>query len=230
MNHRNPTTVLLLKIFRKFLDYYGPRHWWPAKTRFEMMVGAILTQNVSWDNAQKAVNSLKNAGLLSPAAICSASQQTIADQIKSSRFYNQKARNVKALSSFIMCQYEGSLNKMFGSQSGISREQLLKIKGIGKETADCILLYAGGRPSFVSDAYTFRFLSRWGLGRGAKTYDEIRNFFMKNLPEDVYLFNEFHALIDRHGNMTCQSKPKCGGCPVKVMEGRSGCRYAKHNG
>jgi len=222
MNSKN----IQLKIFQKLLRRYGPRKWWPAKTRFEVIVGAVLTQNVSWRNAKKAIDNLKKAGLLSPRAIVSASHQEVADKIKSSRFYNQKAHKLKAFSLHLLERYDGSLNKMFSEEMEDLRQQLLKIRGIGEETADCILLYAGRKPSFVSDAYTKRFLHRYGLLQDMKTYGEIRNFFMRNLPQDVYLYNEYHALIDHHSSAVCQSKPNCRNCPVRIIDEATYCHYA----
>ena len=215
-----------LKIFQKLLRKYGPRKWWPAKTRFEVIAGAVLTQNVTWKNAKKAVDNLKKAGLLSPRAMACAKHKEVAKRIISSRYYNQKAKKLKEFSLFLMNKYSGSLNKLFNKKMEDLREELLKIKGIGKETADCILLYAGKMPSFVSDAYTKRFLDRYGLLKGMKTYDEIRDFFMQNLPEDVYLYNEYHALIVHHSHAVCQSKPNCQNCPVRTIDERIYCHYA----
>jgi len=219
-----------LKIFKKLLDQHGPRNWWPAKTRFEVIVGAVLTQNVSWRNAKKAILNLKKTGLLSPGAIISASHKKIADKIRSSRFYNQKAHKLKAFSTFLIEEYDGSLDKMFNEEMKELRSQLLGIRGIGEETADCILLYAGKKLSFVSDAYTKRFLQRYGLLNDMKTYREIRKSFMESLPEDIYLYNEYHALIDHHGSGICQSKPDCQNCSVRVIDKRTRCQYGNSNG
>ncbi|MBF0511087.1 MAG: hypothetical protein HQL13_02030 [Candidatus Omnitrophica bacterium] len=222
---KNSTTILLLKIFRKFLKAYGPRKWWPAKTRFEMMAGALLTQNVSWSNAKKAIDNLKKAGLLSPEAILAAPHELIADKIRSSRFYNQKTKNLKALSGFIMNECEGSLDKMFDGPIEDLRKRFLKIKGVGRESADCILLYAGKKLSFVSDAYTRRFLLRYGILEGQPEYEQIRAFFMAHLPQDLYLYNEYHALIDYHGARVCQAKPECQHCPVRNLDKTTRCQY-----
>ena len=142
MNSRN----IQLKIFQKLLDRYGPRKWWPARTRFEVIAGAVLTQNVTWKNAKKAIDNLKKAGLLSPMAIALAKHKEVAERIKSSRYYNQKAKKLKEFSLFLMKKYAGSLNKLFSGKMEDLRQELLNIKGIGRETADCILLYAGGMP------------------------------------------------------------------------------------
>ena len=196
---------ILLKIFHKLLGQYGPRKWWPAKTRFEVIVGAVLTQNVTWKNAKKAVDNLKKAGLLSSAAMASAKHIEVAERIISSRYYNQKAKKLKAFSLFLMNTHAGSLNKLFSGKMEDLREELLNIKGIGKETADCILLYAGQMPSFVSRCVYEKIFNRYGLLKGMQTYDDIRNFFMQNLPVISMCANEYHALIVYHGRY-CQCK------------------------
>ncbi len=216
-----------LKIFRKLLKHYGPRKWWPARTRFEVIVGAILVQNVSWKNAKKAVDNLKLARLLSPKVIISAEHSEIADKIKSSRFYNQKAHKLKAFSRFLIEKHGGSLDKMFSSEMESLRKELLNINGIGKETADSILLYAGKKLSFVSDAYTERFLRRYGLLNGMKSYEEIRKFFMDNLPKDAYMYNEYHALMVHHSYAVCKAKPDCQNCAVRAVDKNNLCDYAR---
>ena len=205
----------LIAIYDRLLESYGPRKWWPAKTRFEVIVGAILTQNVSWHNAKTAVDNLKRAKLLSSESILNASHGQIASRIRSSRFYNEKARKLKTFCRHLIREHGGSLDKMFLKDMEDLRKELLGLKGIGKETADCILLYAGKKPSFVADAYTKRFLARYGLGREEASYDDVRDFFMNNLPKDVQMYNEYHALIDHHSHFVCKSKPLCAACPVK---------------
>ena len=218
----------LLAIYDKLLKTYGPRRWWPAKTRFEVIVGAILTQNVSWHNAKTAIDNLKSAKLLSPENILKAPCGRIACRIKSSRFYNQKAKKLKAFCRYLSSEYSGSLDRMFSKDTDLLRDELLCIKGIGKETADCILLYAGKKPSFVVDAYTKRFLARYGLLKAIASYDEVRSFFTENLPEDVRLFNEYHALVVHHSHFVCRSKPRCGVCKVKKIGRGLYCRQLMH--
>jgi len=211
---------LLMSIFNKLLSHYGPRHWWPARTRFEIIISAILTQNVSWHNAKKALCSLRSAGLLTPMKIISSNHDVIASRIKSSRFYNEKTKKLKTFCSYLLDNYNGSLNKMFSKDMEALREELLTIKGFGRETVDSILLYAGKKLSFVSDAYTARFLIRLGLIDKSFDYEDIRKYFMDNLPKDLYTYNEYHALIVHHGWATCKAKPVCGECVVK--------RYCQH--
>ena len=206
---------ILIKIFNKFLSHYGSRHWWPAKTRFEIIISAILTQNVSWHNAKKALISLRGSGLLTPRKIVSAKHNVIASRIKSSRFYNEKTKKLKTFCSYLLDNYNGSLNKMFSKDMEELREELLDIKGLGKETVDCILLYAGKKLSFVSDAYTKRFLIRLGLIDNSFGYEDIRKYFMDYLPKDLYVYNEYHALIVHHGWATYKAKPECEKCPLK---------------
>ena len=222
-NHR----YILNKLFKKLLAHYGPRKWWPARTRFEVIAGAILVQNVSWRNAKTAIASLKKHKLLDPRAISSHSQKDIAPLIISSRFYNQKARTLKNFCDHLIKRYRGSLSKMFSADTASLRKELLAIKGIGRETADSILLYAGNKPTFVSDAYTKRFLVRYGIRAGEPSYDEIRDFFMNNIKKDVYLYNEYHALIVHHGHATCKPTPDCQACPINRIYEKTGCKFDK---
>lgn len=216
---------LEMRLFEKLLSWYGSRKWWPAKTRFEVIVGAILTQNVSWKNAKLAVQSLKRTGLLSPQAILSARQGVIARNIKSSRFYNQKARKLKNFCSYLTEKYGGSLDRMFAKDTDELRRELLSVNGIGKETADSILLYAGKKLSFVSDAYTKRFLERYGLLNGMKSYDEIRDHFMNVLPQDIYIYNEYHALIVHHCYAACKAIPDCRECAIRILDSKTKCLF-----
>ncbi len=205
----------LIQVFNKLLKHYGPRGWWPARTRFEIIIGAILTQNVSWKNAKTALLKLKRNNLLSAKAIVLAKHEDIAGSIRTSRFYNQKTEKLKAFCEYLLKNYKGSLDKMFAKDVDVLRKELLEVKGIGKETADSILLYAGKKLSFVSDSYTERFLKRFGLLNGFRGYDAIRKYFMDRLPDDVYIYNEFHALIVHHCYATCRAVPECDSCPMK---------------
>ncbi|MBL7132138.1 MAG: endonuclease III domain-containing protein [Candidatus Omnitrophica bacterium] len=216
----------LQKIFNSLLIHYGPRKWWPAKTRFEVIIGAILTQNVSWGNAKRAVNKLKKNRMLSVDAILLNRQSKIASLIKSSRFYNQKAKNIKGFCRYLVKKYDGSLDKMFSNDIAMLRTELLTLRGIGKETADSMLLYAGKKIIFVSDAYTSRLLRRYGFDVNISSYDQIQNFFMNNLPKDIYIYKEFHALIVHHCYAICTSKPECNQCPIKNINKKVRCVFA----
>lgn len=215
-----------LAIFNSLLSHYGPRKWWPGRTRFEVIAGAILTQNVSWKNAKKAIDNLKKHGFLSSQAVYEAETAEIAEKIKSSRFYFQKAGKLKNFCRRLEEEYGGSLTELFRKDADALREELLSLKGIGPETADCILLYAGKKLSFVSDAYTGRFLNRYGILKDAG-YEEIRAYFMENLPADIYIYNEFHALIVHHCNSVCRAKPDCAACPVRRINSDVWCVYAE---
>ncbi|MCX5693695.1 MAG: endonuclease III domain-containing protein, partial [Candidatus Omnitrophica bacterium] len=177
-----------------------------------------------------AVVVLKKAGCLTPQAIFRSPHNKIAKLIYSSRFYNQKTEKLKAFCRYLLNKYSGSLDRMFSVDTDILREELLSIKGIGRETADSIILYAGNKPSFVSDAYTKRFMDRYGLFKNLDVYEEIRSFFMANLPKDVHLYNEFHALIVHHGYKVCKAEPTCDECPVRSISRDLYCKLGVREG
>jgi endonuclease-3 related protein len=204
----------LIKIYDILLDRYGRRHWWPAETPFEVCVGAILTQNTNWGNVEKAVANLKRAGLLSPAALHELPVERLAEKIRPAGFFNVKSVRLKEFITWLFDNHGGSVERMSGAQWPELRKELLTVRGIGPETADSILLYACAKPSFVVDAYTKRLLSSLGLITGREGYEELRSLFMENLPPDVELFNEFHALIVQHAKEHCRKKPRCGGCAL----------------
>ena len=208
-------TKKLLKIYQKMFDAFGPRQWWPGETPFEVVIGAILTQNTNWSNVEKAIKNLKTAGKLSPEGIYGLSITELAELIKPSGFFNVKAKRVKAFINWLFSRYEGNLSKMFARDLQTLRSELLSVKGIGPETADSILLYAGNMPTFVVDAYTHRIFSRHELIPEESTYDEMKSFFEENLPKDVQLFNEYHALLVNIGKMFCKPKKVCEPCPLK---------------
>lgn len=194
----------------------GPQHWWPGRTRFEVIVGAILTQNTSWSNVERAIAALRREKLLSPAAIERIPLSRLARLIRSSGYFRQKARKLKEFVKFLRQEYEGSLDKFFAAPTAQLREQLLGVHGIGPETADSILLYAGQHPVFVVDAYTRRILERHHLLRGKESYEDIRSLFEQNLPPDASLFNEYHALLVHVGKHFCQKRqPDCEKCPLR---------------
>ncbi len=194
----------------------GPQHWWPARTPFEVIVGAILTQNTAWTNVERAIASLRRERLLTPAAIEQVAQARLARLIRSSGYFRQKAKKLKAFVKFLRREHGGSLPRMFGTPTLVLREQLLAVHGIGPETADSILLYAAAHPVFVVDAYTKRILERHGLLSGKAGYEQVRALFESSLPRDVRLYNEFHALIVMTGKHWCRTKnPLCDQCPLQ---------------
>jgi len=209
---------ILLKIYNSLYHYFGPLNWWPGDTPFEIMVGAILTQNTSWSNVEKAINNLKKENLLEPWKLYRLNQQELAQLIKPSGYYNIKAQRLKNFLNLFVKEFEGSTKKMFSDDSKELRKKLLKVNGIGPETADSILLYAGKKAFFVVDAYTKRIFSRHKLISKDFTYYQIQEFFNQDLDRDVELFNEFHAQIVMLGKTICTSKnPDCTKCPIAFL-------------
>jgi len=207
---------LLHRYYDSLFAAHGPQHWWPGRTRFEIIVGAILTQNTSWRNVEPAIRNLRAEKLLSPRAIETVSLARLARLIRSSGYFRQKAKKLKAFTRFLRSEYGGSLGRMFRTPTAALRQQLLGVHGIGPETADSILLYAGEHPVFVVDAYTRRMLERHQLATARHSYEEIRQFFESNLTPDVPLYNEFHALIVLTGKEYCRTRnPRCSECPLQ---------------
>lgn len=211
-------TDSLLGIYDLLYQSFGPQNWWPAETQFEVIVGAILTQSTSWRNVEKAISNLKDAGVLSLERLLEVDMDRLARLIRPSGYYNMKARKLKAVVSFLSEASYGDLGAFFGRPLSEVRRDLLGVYGIGPETADSILLYAGGLPSFVVDAYTRRVFGRLGIVPQDQSYEEVRAFFMKNLPSSARLYNEYHALVVALGKEICTSgNPKCNLCPVKPL-------------
>lgn len=203
----------LMQIYKILLSSYGKRNWWPAKTAFEMMVGAILTQNTAWSNVEKAIANFGER--LAPQFIDSVSHEELVEIIKPSGYYNQKAVYLKALTAWFK-KYDYDIGNVLKIEGQTLRQELLSVKGIGRETADSILTYALEKLYFVVDAYTKRIL--WRLGYELpSTYDEIRLMIEKSIPKEVYLYNEFHALIVEHAKRFCQKKPLCEDCPLEYL-------------
>lgn len=213
----NPSPLpILQEYFDALLLAHGEQHWWPGRAPFEVIIGAILVQNTAWKNALRAITNLREAGLLTPAAVEKAPLPRLARLIRSSGYFRQKARKLKAFVVFLRKEHGGSLEAMFRTPTVPLREQLLRVHGIGPETADCILLYAGHRPVFVVDAYVRRILKRHGLAHGNESYEGVRGLFEKSLPNDPRLFNEFHALIVYTGKHHCRNRaPVCSTCPLR---------------
>lgn len=205
-------------IYQKLYSYFGPQRWWPGETPFEVIIGAILTQNTNWLNVEKAIGNLKKNKLLEPDKLYGLRDRKLALFIRPSGYYNIKAKRVKSFLKFFIKYYNGSVRKMSKGTVSSLRQQLLFVKGIGKETADSILLYALDKPIFVVDAYTKRIFSRHRFILESANYDEIQNLFMNNLKSNVSLFNEYHALLVKLGKDFClKRKPKCEMCPLKKV-------------
>jgi endonuclease-3 related protein len=203
---------VLQDIYRRLFKRYGPQHWWPARTPFEVIVGAILTQSAAWTNVEKAIKNLSKAGTLSAGALRRIPAAELAGLIYSCGYYNVKARKLKAFAEWFGEQYNDSLDRLFAQDTVELRRQLLSIYGIGEETADSIMLYAGNKPVFVIDAYTRRITDRLGLAPSGKRYADYQTLFMTHLPADAVLFNEYHALMVRLAKEICRKQPRCGDC------------------
>lgn len=204
----------LMDVYDRLLGHFGPLKWWPAETPFEVCVGAILTQNTAWTNVEKAIAALKQAGIMTPASLHDCDPEQLARHIRPAGYFNVKSRRLKDFTSWLLLHYQGSLERMFDGSWQDLRTGLLRVRGIGPETADSILLYAGSKPTFVVDAYTRRLFQRLGLLPEGAGYDETRALFMRGLPADVALFNEYHALIVEQCKRFCRTKPRCTGCPL----------------
>lgn len=204
-----------MRYYNKLLKNFGPQHWWPGDGPFEVMVGAVLTQNTNWGNVERAINNLKQVGKLNAVAIHEMGKGELARLIRPAGYFNIKTKRLKNLIKWFINRFDGNIEKMFSQDVQGLREELLSVKGIGPETADSILLYAGNLPSFVVDAYTYRILVRHQLILEESTYDEIKSFFEDNLPEDVALYNEYHALLVQVGKTYCKPRdPACEACPL----------------
>ena len=205
----------LPRYYEALYSALGPQHWWPARTPFEVIVGAILTQNTAWTNVERAITNLRRERLLTPRALEEVDQKKLARLIRSSGYFRQKARKLKEFVRFLRREFGGSLTRMFRTPTTELRERLLAVHGIGRETADSILLYAGGHTVFVVDAYTHRVLSRHGLSHEKAKYEDVRALFEASLPRDPALFNEYHGLIVHVGKHFCRTRePRCQECPL----------------
>jgi endonuclease-3 related protein len=205
----------LLDIFDRLAAHFGPLHWWPAQTPFEVVVGAILTQNTAWRNVEYAIARLKEAGALTPAALRTMDQGELEALIRPAGFFRQKAERLQLFVEHLFARHGGDLAALLSGPLAAVRAELLSLKGVGPETADSILLYAGNHPSFVIDAYTRRLFTRLGLLDGNEGYEAIRALFMDNLPHETDLFNEYHALIVEECKVFCRKRaPLCPACPL----------------
>jgi endonuclease-3 related protein len=202
--------------YRALLKHFGPQGWWPAETPFEVMVGTILTQNTAWTNVEKAILNLKAGGLLDPRRLHEVDIVTLASALRPAGYFNVKANRLKSFIDWFMARAGGDVEKLQSIAPERLRDDLLEVRGIGRETADSILLYALGVPVFVVDAYTHRVLSRHGLvPEEEATYEEMKDLFERNLPRDAKLYNEFHALLVATGKEFCRPIPRCEKCPLR---------------
>jgi endonuclease III related protein len=215
-----PNSNTLPLYYETLFEALGPQSWWPAKTPFEVIVGAILTQNTSWTNVERAIANLRRERLLTPGAIERVPHAHLARLIRSSGYFRQKTKKLKAFVRFLSAEYSGSLARMFQTPMAELREKLLAVHGIGPETADSILLYAGHKDVFVVDAYTKRIFARHGFVSDDVPYEELRSLIESALPRDVSRYNEFHALLVQVGKNWCRPRdPRCAECPLHPFLG-----------
>ena len=211
------TAAALIDIYNRMFDSYGPQRWWPADGPFEVIVGAILTQSAAWTNVEQAISNLKGENALTPAALHDLPIERLAHLIRPSGYFNAKALKLKAFADRLHSGYNGDLGRLFAIDTATLRQELLSIHGVGEETADSILLYAALRPSFVIDTYTRRIISRLGLAPSMDSYGAFQALFAQNLPRDERLFNEYHALLVRHGKEVCRKNPDCPRCCLRSI-------------
>jgi len=210
----------LLNIYHQLMAGYGPQYWWPAQEPFEVIIGAILTQSTAWGNVEKAIANLKAAKALSPEQLRRLAVTEVAALIHPCGYYNAKALKLKSFAHWLGEHFNDDLNRLFANNIDYLRQQLLSVHGIGQETADSIILYAANKPIFVIDAYTRRIIDRIGLAPDSNSYAAYQALFMDNLPSDVGLFNEYHALLVRLAKGVCRKRPLCQQCCLNNL-----CRF-----
>jgi endonuclease-3 related protein len=209
---------MMISIYDRLLAAFGPQHWWPGEAPFEVIVGAVLVQNTAWKNVERAIANLREAGVMQPRSLYELDEKDLAELIRPAGYFQVKARRLRNLLKLIVEKYDGSLEAMFRVDRTILRRELLGVNGIGPETADAVLLYAGGVPTFVVDTYTHRILARHGWIGYDADYHQLQQHFEASLPQDTALYNEYHALLVRLGKEFCRkTAPKCDTCPLASM-------------
>ncbi|MBM3957013.1 MAG: hypothetical protein FJ313_03045 [Gemmatimonadetes bacterium] len=203
-----------MAVYNRLNAAHGPLHWWPGESAFEISIGAILAQNTAWRNVTATLRNLRSAGIWSIQAIHRTPLERLAETIRPSGYFNTKARKLKEFAAFITGQFGGDLDACLALPGHQLRPRLLTVWGIGEETADDVVLYAAGQPSFVIDAYTRRIVDRLGWRTSGNRYADYQALFHERLPHDAALFNQYHALLVRHGARTCRPKPLCERCPL----------------
>ncbi|MBI4310997.1 MAG: endonuclease [Chloroflexi bacterium] len=211
-------TASLTDLYQRLYAAYGPQGWWPgAEDPWEVILGAILTQNTAWTNVERALANLKASDAIAPSRIRDLPQEELAQLIRSSGYFNTKARKLKAMAQHLGQRYGDDLPAFLSKDVAPLRSELLSIYGIGPETADDILVYAAGKPSFVIDLYTRRLMERLGIAPEKDSYEGYQALFHSRLPQDAALFNEYHALLDRHAKDVCRKTPLCGACCLRTV-------------
>ena len=206
-----------MRIYDALFAHFGPQHWWPARTPFEVAVGAILTQNTNWGNVERAIANLRKARCLSARGLYRIDEARLAELLRPSGYFRVKARRLKAFVETLVERHGGSLKRLFALGLDDARRELLSVNGIGPETADSILLYAGGLVTFVVDAYTKRVMTRHRVAPADASYDDLKRLFEESLPPDTALFNEYHALLVMTGKHYCKPRPLCADCPLQPL-------------
>lgn len=212
-----PLKKRLIAIYNALFEHFGYRNWWPGDSPFEVIVGAILTQNTAWTNVERAIDNLKGQGLLEPKRMYQADLESLAELVKPTGYFNQKAKKLKAFLKVLFTEYGGSLDKLFELDIFTMRRELLAIWGIGEETADSIILYAAEKPTFVVDAYTKRIFTRKGIVQNNARYSDIKELFECNIKREVKLFNDYHAQLVALGKSFCRKTPLCADCPIRAL-------------
>ena len=207
-------TGILQEVYDRLFAAYGPQHWWPGESPLEVLIGAVLVQNTSWANVARAIERLREADLLDPHALYGLPAQELEELIRPAGYFRVKARRLRNLLGLLVGRYGGSLDAMFAAGLETLRDELLSVNGIGPETADSILLYAAGLPTFVVDTYTYRVLARHGWIDFDADYHTIKAYFESGLDRNVALYNEYHALLVRLGKLHCRKTARCDGCPL----------------
>ncbi len=208
-------------VYRRLRAEHGPQHWWPAETDFEVIVGALLMQQTAWANVERAIANLRDAGLLDPHGLAAASVPAIRRHVRVAGLYRSKPGRLRAFCRHLVERSDGDLAAYFGRPTADVRAELLAQEGVGPETADSILLYAGRHPVFVVDAYTVRIGTRIGLFAKAG-YEDVQRYFEDRLPRDVHVYQEYHALLVAHAKRLCRPRPRCGECPLRAT-----CAYGR---
>jgi endonuclease-3 related protein len=210
--------TMLTEVYGRLLDAFGPQHWWPGESPFEVMVGAVLTQNTNWKNVERAIHNLREADLLEPHALLEVPLEELEELIRPAGYFRVKAKRLRSLLEFFVGRYDGSVEAMSATSVAELRGELLAVHGIGPETADSILLYAVGLPIFVVDAYTHRIFARHGWIGFDADYHQIQDYVQGELPQDAPTYNEFHSLLVRLGKNYCvKTNPKCAECPLREL-------------
>jgi endonuclease-3 related protein len=214
---RHRARTVLERVYERLRGAFGHAGWWPGESPFEVCVGAILVQNTAWANVERTLDGLKKRRLLSFRRLAGLPESRLAPLLRSSGTFRVKARRLRAFLQFLSSEYGGRVEAMRSEDPSGLRRKLLAVRGIGPETADSIVLYAAGQPSFVVDAYTRRVFTRLGLLGGGESYAEVQRLFEDNLPRDAGLYNDYHAQVVRLGKDFCRSRPRCPECPLVDM-------------